>query len=82
MRAIDVWVILCYIGMFSALMEYIVILFLTKDSASNDKKDNEERKSSKKKRQMLAKIIERVSQIILPFYNLVFPIIYFMICVL
>ena len=31
MRAIDVWVILCYAGMFSALMEYILILYLTKE---------------------------------------------------
>ena len=32
MRAIDVWVLFCYIGMFSALMEYCVILYLTKTS--------------------------------------------------
>ena len=32
MRAIDVWVILCYIGVFSALMEYCMILYLTKTS--------------------------------------------------
>ena len=32
MRAIDVWVIFCYIGVFSALMEYCVILYLTKTS--------------------------------------------------
>ena len=30
MRAIDVWVIFCYIGMFSAIMEYCLILYLKK----------------------------------------------------
>ena len=32
MRAIDVWVVLCYIGVFSALVEYCIILYLTKSS--------------------------------------------------
>ena len=30
MRAIDVWVVLCYIGVFYALMEYCIIIYLTK----------------------------------------------------
>ena len=30
MRAIDCWVIFCYIGMFSAIMEYCLILYLKK----------------------------------------------------
>ena len=30
MRAIDVWVILCYIGVFSVLLEYCLVLYLTK----------------------------------------------------
>ena len=30
MRAIDVWVIFCYIGMFSTIMEYCLILYLKK----------------------------------------------------
>ena len=37
MRAIDVWVLFCYIGMFSALMEYCVILYLTKTSIFDQK---------------------------------------------
>ena len=37
MRAIDVWVIFCYIGVFSALMEYCVILYLTKTSIFDKK---------------------------------------------
>jgi len=45
MRAIDVWVIFCYIGVFSALMEYCVILYLTKtaifDQKSAQVKDKE-----------------------------------------
>merc|ERR1712228_586518 len=37
MRAIDMWVILCYIGVFSALMEYCIILYLTKISILDQK---------------------------------------------
>merc|ERR1712228_878979 len=37
MRAIDVWVIFCYIGVFSALMEYCIILYLTKTSIFDQK---------------------------------------------
>ena len=36
MRAIDVWVVLCYIGIFSSLMEYCGILYLTEDSESKN----------------------------------------------
>ena len=32
MRAIDVWVILCYIGIFSTLVEYCFVLYLTNSS--------------------------------------------------
>ena len=37
MRAIDVWVVLCYIGIFSALIEYCAILYLTKNPQSENK---------------------------------------------
>ena len=37
LRAIDIWVILCYIGVFSALMEYCLILYLTKASILDHK---------------------------------------------
>ena len=37
MRAIDVWVVLCYIGVFSALVEYCIILYLTKSSILEQK---------------------------------------------
>ena len=30
LRAIDVWVILCYVGVFYCLMEYCIVLHLTK----------------------------------------------------
>ena len=36
MRAIDIWVVLCYIGTFSALMEYCLILYLIKTSKQNN----------------------------------------------
>ena len=78
MRAIDFWKILCYTGMFSALMEYILILFLTKE----DKTENQVLMEKQIKRQMSVNIIERVAQFVLPFYNFVFPIIYFIICTL
>ena len=37
MRAIDVWVVLCYFAIFSALMEYCAIIYLTKNPESENK---------------------------------------------
>ena len=39
MRAIDVWVVLCYIEIFSAVMEYCVILYLIKNTQKEKKKE-------------------------------------------
>ena len=44
MRAIDVWVVLCYIGVFSALVEYCIILYLTKSSILDQKLGSEKLK--------------------------------------
>ena len=76
MRAIDFWVILCYTGMFTALMEYIVILHLTQV----DKTDNEEGNQTQNQRLKVSNMFETATKFILPFYNIVFPIIYFMVC--
>ena len=45
MRAIDVWVVLCYIGVFSALIEYCIILYLTKTSILDCNSDSAQEKS-------------------------------------
>ena len=37
MRAIDVWVVLCYIGIFSAVIEYCAIIYLTNNTQSESK---------------------------------------------
>ena len=37
MRAIDVWVILCYIGIFSVLVEYCFVLYLSKSPMLDSK---------------------------------------------
>ena len=37
MRAIDVWVILCYVGVFSTLVEYCFVLYLTNLSLLDSK---------------------------------------------
>ena len=37
MRAIDVWVILCYIGIFSVLVEYCFVLYLSKSPMVDSK---------------------------------------------
>ena len=80
MRAIDFWVILCYIGEFAALMEYIVVLSLTQFVSVEDggRIDNQEGNNSQ--RLMIANIIETVTKSLLPLYNIVFPIIYFVLC--
>ena len=97
MRAIDVWVVLCYIGIFSSLMEYCGILYLTEDSESkngNYKKVVAEAVESgennsvanptelQNTRLVLANTIEKIARILFPVYNIFFPIIYFIICLL
>jgi hypothetical protein len=97
MRAIDVWVVLCYIGIFSSLMEYCGILYLTEDSESkngNYKKvvaeavESGENNSAanptelQNTRLVLANTIEKIARILFPVYNIFFPIIYFIICLL
>ena len=99
MRAIDVWVVLCYIGIFSSLMEYCGILYLTEDSESkngNYKKvvsteviesgENNSaanhRTEEQNTRLVLANTIEKIARILFPVYNIFFPIIYFIICLL
>ena len=72
MRAIDFWVILCYSGMFTALMEYIVILHLTQVDIPDNQEGHQRLKVSNR--------FETAAKFILPFYNIVFPIIYFMVC--
>ena len=91
MRAIDVWVVLCYIGIFSSLMEYCGILYLTEDSESkygNYKKVVTEAIESgenniaatQNTRLVLANNIEKIARILFPVYNIFFPIIYFIFC--
>ena len=75
MRAIDFWVIMCYTGEFAALMEYIVVLHLTQLFMAED---NQEGNNSQ--RLVIANIIETATKFLLPFYDIVFPIIYFVLC--
>ena len=97
MRAIDFWVILCYMGTFFALMEYCVILCLTKTSKpeketktniliqneeAQDLAGNKHQKPKKNRKLILANIMEKIAQFLLPFYNIAFPICYFMVCTL
>ena len=97
MRAIDIWVILCYMATFYALMEYCIILYLTK-TLKPDKKtktnvliqneegqeqvENSSHKPKTNRRLILANAIEKISRFLLPFYNIAFPICYFMVCTL
>ena len=105
MRAIDVWVVLCYIGIFSAVMEYCLIIYLTRNSALTNKSHYEKNteaqehataqaeeilelggngglKKKPSKRQKFANTVENITRFILPFYNILFPITYFAVCVL
>ena len=79
MRAIDFWVILCYIGEFAALMEYIVVLHLTQFFMAEDN-GRIKTEGNNSQRLMIANIIETVTKFLLPLYNIVFPIIYFVLC--
>ena len=114
MRAIDVWIVLCYIGVFSALIEYCLVLHLTKmalwespfinaNTASTMTGDQvitlhtyffmirkrfsldpqlKKTFQNNKPAQHLrwARILEQVSRIIFPTYNLLFFTLYFLIC--
>ena len=100
MRAIDVWVVFCYIGMFSAIIEYCMILYLkkvpkieqtTKTQSYIANHHSEEIQAleengtpiqKKSLRLQSANVIEKIATFILPLYNIVFPITYFMICTL
>ena len=46
MRAIDVWVVLCYFAIFSALMEYCAIIYLTKNPESENKTEVQPHKTA------------------------------------
>ena len=80
MRAIDFWVIFCYIGMFFALMEYIVILHLCEFFTPNGQTVDGYGNQIHNQRKMIADTIERITRCLLPLYNIVFPIVYFIIC--
>ena len=96
LRAIDIWVILCYIGVFSALMEYCLILYLTKDSildhkfgkkprenyeiANQDSDENSKEADIRKRNLKVANDMEKATRIILTTYLCTFPICYFFIC--
>ena len=96
LRAMDIWVVLCYIGVFYALMEYCLILYLTKLSildqkfSSNHHKQYELANQDDSKTQMdeeimernfkVARVIEKFSRITLIAYICIFPICYFVVC--
>ena len=96
LRAIDIWVILCYIGVFSALMEYCLILYLTKASildhkfgkkprenyeiANQDSDENSKEADIRKRNLQVANDMEKATRIILTTYLCTFPICYFVIC--
>ena len=58
--------------MFTALVEYIIILHLAFD--------NQGINQSQIKRFEVSKSIESITKFILPLYNIFFPIIYFIVC--
>ena len=64
LRAIDVWVILCYVGVFYCLMEYCIVLHLTK----------------RQKTMALATKIEVASRFLVPFYIVSFFTTFFAVC--
>ena len=95
MRAIDVWVILCYVGVFYALIEYCIIIYLTKvDKTKNKTKRTSnhveemiedevtlpKREQNASSQIILANNLEKISRIILTLYNIVFSACYFIVC--
>ena len=80
LRAIDVWTVCCYLGLFYTLIEYSIILALTKGEKMDLKTqiipDPQERKKK------IAMKIEEISKLLLPLYNIVFFTVYFIVCLL
>lgn len=82
-RAIDVWTLLCYIGVVYALIEYCIILHWT----TRKNQDNTEIKpldviEEEKNKALKASRLEKISQILLPLYNMFFIALFFMICLI
>ena len=80
-----------------ALVEYCIILYLTKTfkaekktktnvlietEEGQEKTETSSHVPKKNRRLILANIIEKFSKFLLPFYNIAFPICYFMVCTL
>lgn len=85
-RAIDIWTLLCYIGVVYALIEYCIVLHWSQEI--QDPPDLKKVKPISKPQELKGnkalkiKSLEKASQIILPLYNLVFITLFFMICVI
>ena len=96
LRAMDIWVVLCYIGVFYALMEYCLILYLTKLSILDQRLTSKHRNQYElgnpnneeiqmnvkimKRNFTVARAIENFSRVALIVYICIFPICYFVIC--
>ena len=86
LRAIDIWTILCYINVFAALLEYCVVLYLTKAEKLELNKVNngaETSKISRKETQMIrAWKVEQMTRFILPIYNVMFVVVFIVTCIM
>ena len=66
LKALDIWVVLCYITVFMCSLEYcIVILLITKEN---------------EKLQIVAKKFEFISRILIPTYLTMYSLIFFIVC--
>lgn len=66
LKAIDVWAILCYAGAFFCLIEYSVVLYMSKKKEKNFRK---------------VQRIEKMAKIVISLFTCLFPTIFFFTCI-
>ena len=66
LKAIDVWAILCYAGAFFCLIEYSVVLYMSKKKEKNFRK---------------VQRIEKMAKIVISLFTCLFPTIFFCTCI-
>ena len=84
LRAIDVWIILCYVNVFTTLVEYCIVLYLTKGKEMELVKVGNGRWATKSgtdtKNLATAWKIEQIFRVIMPLYNFLFFTIFVIVC--
>ena len=82
MKAVDVWALFCYFGVFFCLVEYCLVLHFQEKPNNKIHQDGAVNQEASYNRGALANKVDKISRIIVPLYTIgftsVFVIIAFM----